>query len=117
MNADAETDRLRQILGHVAIEPRHARADLDRGLDGLTARRLGIDVEPEERQQPVADELVGLPTGSNHRLRHGCEEPVDHEHRIERQPALRESGRAAHVSFCPFFVISVETMSFDRGVR
>src|SRR6476620_1117108 len=54
-------------------------------------------MEPEQRQQSVADELVRLPAGVDHRLRGSFQEAVDQEDRIEWQPRFGELGRAAHV--------------------
>ncbi len=74
---------LAAIAAHAAIACRHAT--------------LGRLLEAEQRQEPVAQNLVGLPAGCDHAAAHRIEELVDDEHRVVRQAALGQFARSPHV--------------------
>src|SRR5258705_225533 len=92
MDADAEADRLAQIMAEELIQFVDIGGNHRRGLKCLAAGGLRAAVESEQRQLPVADKLVGLTAAFDHSLRHRAEETVDDEHGIERQPIFREPG-------------------------
>jgi len=54
-------------------------------------------MKAEQRKQAVANELVWLAAGVDHRLRGRLQETIDQEYDIERQARLGKPGRAAHV--------------------
>src|SRR5216684_4267121 len=54
-------------------------------------------MKAEQRKQAVANELVWLAAGVDHRLRGRLQETIDQEYDIERQARLGQPGRAAHV--------------------
>src|SRR6266496_1394828 len=51
----------------------------------------------EQRKQAIANELVWLAAGVDHRLRCCLQETIDQEYDIERQARLSQPGRSAHV--------------------
>src|ERR1700722_2773388 len=97
MDADAEADRLAQIMFEELVQLGNVGADHGGCPQRLPAGLLPGGVKAEQRQLPIAEKLVGLTAAFDHRLRHRAEETVDDEYRIERQPVLREPGRAAHI--------------------
>src|ERR1700692_3678881 len=54
-------------------------------------------MKAEQRKQAVANELVWLSAGVDHRLRGRLQETIDQEYDIEWQPRLGQLGRSAHV--------------------
>src|SRR5229473_732629 len=54
-------------------------------------------MKAEQRKQAIANELVWLAAGVDHRLRCCLQETIDQEYDIEWQPSFSQSGRAAHV--------------------
>src|SRR6202035_4038443 len=96
VNADAELDRLLQFAGEGVIHVFYIRGDHRSRPQRLPGGGRRIDIEAEQRQQAVADELVRLPAGVDHRLRRGLQETVDQEYDIERQPRLSHLGRSSH---------------------
>src|SRR5580692_3127455 len=97
MNADAETDRLTQIVAEELVQFPDIGGNHGGRPQRLPAGDWGAAGQSEQRQQSVADELVGPAAAFDHGLRHRAEETVDDEYRIERQPVLGKPGRAPHV--------------------
>ncbi len=54
-------------------------------------------MKAEQRKQAIANELVWLAAGVDHRLRCCLQETIDQEYDIEWQPSFSQPGRAAHV--------------------
>ena len=54
-------------------------------------------MKPKQRKQAIANELVWLAAGVDHRLRCCLQETIDQEYDIEWQARLGQPGRAAHV--------------------
>ena len=54
-------------------------------------------MKAEQRKQAIANELVWLAAGVQHRLRGRLQETIDQEYGIERQARLGQPGRSAHV--------------------
>src|SRR5664280_3684247 len=92
VNADAELERLAQVGGELVIHVFNVRGDERRRAHRLPAGRSWVDIEPEQSQQPVADELIGLTAGVDHGLRGRAEKPVNQENHVEWQPRLGEFG-------------------------
>ena len=97
VDADAELDRLLQFAGELVIHVFDVGGNHRGGPHRLPAGGRRIDIEAEQCKQAVADELVRLPAGVDHRLRCGLQETIDQEHDIERQTRLGHPGRPAHV--------------------
>ena len=97
VDADAEADRLAQILGQRLVQPRDALGDGRARERRLPAAFRPIAVQPEQGHQPVTHDLNGHAARRRHGAAHGGVEPIDHEHGVERQPALGKRRRAAHV--------------------
>ena len=97
MNADAELERLAQVGGKLMIQVFNIRGDECGRAHRLPAGGNRVDVEPEKRKQPIADELIGLAAGIDHCLRGCAEKPVNQEDHVERQPRLGELGGTPHI--------------------
>ena len=69
VDADAELDRLAHFGGELVIQVGDVRGDQRGGAQRLPACGRRIDVEPEQGEHAVADELVRLTAGRDHRLR------------------------------------------------
>src|SRR5437667_1937502 len=54
-------------------------------------------MKAEQRKQAIANELVWLAAGVDHRLRGRLQEAIDQEYGIEWQARLGQPGRSAHV--------------------
>ena len=90
-------DRLGQFGGELVVHVFDIGGDARRSAHRLPASGGRIDIEPEQSEHAVADELIGLSAGIEHRLRGRAEETIDQENDVERQPRFGELGRAAHV--------------------
>ena len=97
VDADAETDRVDQRMRQCAVEAVDSGGDCGAGGDRLPAGDVGLVVHPEQGQQPVAQNLVGLAAGAQYCCAHGVEKLVDDEHGVERQAPLGQPARTAHV--------------------
>ncbi len=97
MGAQAEAQPPPQLLAKRRIEVAHPPRDPGSRRHRLRAGRIRADGEAEQRQQPVAGELVRLAPGRQHRIRHRLDEAAQREHRIVRRPAGSKCGRIAHV--------------------
>ena len=60
VDADAEADRLDQRISQRAVEALDSGGDCGAGGDRLPAGDVGLVAHAEQRQQPVAQHLVGL---------------------------------------------------------
>ena len=67
------------------------------GGERLAAAGLGAALDPEQRHDAVADELVDAPSRRFDRASHRREIAVEDEHHVIGKPALGERGEAADV--------------------
>src|SRR5262249_26195825 len=75
VNADAETDRLLQLIDQGAVHFRQVPVDQASRFQSLTTGLVGLGFAAEDRHHAVADELVGRAAGRNDRAPYGFEEP------------------------------------------
>jgi hypothetical protein len=97
MDADADPKRRLQFLAEAGIHlgeiERHALGRVER-LGGGIAR---LAVDSEQRHHAIADELVEMTTGRDHRLAHGAEVAIEQEHHVVRETLLGKLREAADV--------------------
>ncbi len=88
VNADAKSDRLDQSMSQSAIQAFDSICDCGAGGDRLPAGDIGRPAHPEQGQQAVAQHLVGLAAGAQHRAAYGVQKLVDDEHSVVWQAPL-----------------------------
>ena len=89
MDTNAVGDRLDHFRSELVVQISDVGGDCGRRAQRLATCCCRIRIQPEQRQNAVADELVRQPSGAAHRLRCSLNKPVDQEHSIEWQPRLR----------------------------
>ena len=67
------------------------------GGERLAAAGMGAALDPEQRHDAVADELVDASSRRFDRSSHRCEIAVENEHHVIGKPAFGERGEAANV--------------------
>ena len=97
VDADAETDRLLQLVDQGAVHFGQVPVDQASRFQGLTTGYVGLGVAAEGRHHAVADELVGRAAGRDDRAPDRLEEPVQDEDDIVGQAVLDELGRSADI--------------------
>ena len=95
--ADTETYRLPQVVFEFTIQ-RSMLTAIHRSScmpGGLPARCR--QSSPNSASTPSPRNWLGAPPGATTALRNRRFEPIDEEHRVVRQPSLRNAGRPAHI--------------------
>jgi hypothetical protein len=95
------TDRPHHHRAAVNPDPdRHLRAsgDPQRGKDSVPGMVLMRDRRPEQRHEPIAEELVDRALITVHLGQRGLEEPVDHQVELLRAQLRRQRTRAHDVA-------------------
>src|ERR1700720_1297828 len=97
MNADTDTQRPIEFAPQRSVQFVEARGNKPGGGERLSAAGMGAALDPEQRHDAVADELVDASSRRFDRSSHRCEIAVENEHHVIGKPAFGERGEAANV--------------------